>query len=249
MPARYLIRLDDACPTMRLEMWDRLEQAMDSLGIRPIVGVIPENRDESMLCSPPDPAFWEKVRRWQGKGWSIALHGLHHVYHRIPEGKQALLPIHTQSEFAGLPLDAQRAMLRKACARFKEEGVQPGMFMAPSHTFDAATIEALRLETGIRVITDGYALQPFRQDGFTWIPQQLWRLRPLPFGVWTVALHPNTMSHRELERVVADMRRYASKMAHPKSVLTHPAKEHGFGDGLFSAAYLAALNLKRWVRR
>ena len=41
----YCIRLDDACPQMNAEKWARIERILDKYKVRPIVGVIPENRD------------------------------------------------------------------------------------------------------------------------------------------------------------------------------------------------------------
>ena len=63
MGTRFLVRLDDACPTQRSEMWNALEETFDHLGIRPIVGVIPDNRDPALLCSADDGKFWDRVRR------------------------------------------------------------------------------------------------------------------------------------------------------------------------------------------
>lgn len=45
---QFLLRLDDACPTMRLPAWRAIEELVDSLAIRPVVGVIPDNRDHSV---------------------------------------------------------------------------------------------------------------------------------------------------------------------------------------------------------
>ena len=59
MGARYLVRLDDACPTMQSEAWELLEVAFDKLGIKPIAGVIPENRDPSLFLNEVDAGFWE----------------------------------------------------------------------------------------------------------------------------------------------------------------------------------------------
>ena len=48
--------------------------------------------------------------------------------------------------------------------------------MAPWHSFDATTKAALA-ELGVRVISDGFSVLPYRDDkGMLWVPQQLWRL-------------------------------------------------------------------------
>ena len=102
--ARYLVRLDDACPTADWERWDRFEALLDQLGIRPIVAVIPENRDET-FDGPTCEDFWGRVKTWEDKGWTLAMHGLHHLY---VTGDGGLVPINDFSEFAGLPLAEQR---------------------------------------------------------------------------------------------------------------------------------------------
>lgn len=76
----YCIRLDDACPQMNAEKWARIERILDKYKVRPIVGVIPENRDPDFVAVA-DENFWEKACEWQKKGWTIALHGLHHELH------------------------------------------------------------------------------------------------------------------------------------------------------------------------
>ncbi|MBX3606818.1 MAG: DUF2334 domain-containing protein [Piscinibacter sp.] len=248
MTARFLVRLDDACATMRAPIWQPLEQALDEMGIRPIVGVIPDNRDPTLACSPPDPDFWNRVRSWQAKGWSVAMHGHHHLYHPIPAGARALLDMSDKSEFVGRSLEKQRESLREAYKTMLAQGVTPGLFMAPSHTFDAGTLQALRDVTGIRVVTDGHALRVFEKDGFTWIPQQLWRFARMPFGLWCVCLHPNTMTEAALRAFVDDLKRFAHRVTDVPTVLRDVGPRSAL-DLAFSLAYPMALQLKRRLRR
>ena len=79
-PVDYCLRLDDACPQMNAEKWAGVERILDKYKVRPIVGVIPENRDPDFVAVA-DENFWEKACEWQKKGWTIALHGLHHELH------------------------------------------------------------------------------------------------------------------------------------------------------------------------
>ena len=48
MSARYLIRLDDACHTMDTFKWDKIENILDKYSVKPIVSVIPDNKDRSL---------------------------------------------------------------------------------------------------------------------------------------------------------------------------------------------------------
>ena len=46
--AKYLIRLDDANQFFDEEKWLRLENIFDDLDIKPIVAVIPKNKDAKL---------------------------------------------------------------------------------------------------------------------------------------------------------------------------------------------------------
>lgn len=231
--ARYLIRLDDACPTMRHAAWEQMEALLDSMGIRPIVGVVPENADPDLILDAPSHCFWHRVRGWQAKGWEIGLHGHRHVFHPIDRSR-LLLPFYDRSEFAGLTLEEQAGKIRAAWEVFRREGVRPGVWIAPAHCFDTATLDALQRETPIRTVSDGLALDQFHAHGFRWLPQQLWALEPRSFGLWTVCLHPNRMSQSSL-------RKFADQLASPcfrgrvisVADLAATTRSMGVGDRLF----------------
>ena len=62
---KYVIRLDDACPNMNLEKWDKIESLLDKYSIKPIVGIIPDNEDAEFNHKLIEN-FWEKhCVRWQ----------------------------------------------------------------------------------------------------------------------------------------------------------------------------------------
>ena len=48
-----------------------------------------------------------------------------------------------RSEFAGLPSEVQEIKLRNAIRIFHQHGVNPQVWIAPGHSFDAATVEIL----------------------------------------------------------------------------------------------------------
>ena len=202
MSALYIIRLDDACPTMNKENWQRTEDILERYKIKPIIAIIPNNRDPEMVIDDADSYFWDKVQNWKRKGWCIGLHGYDHGYIKKNPG---LIPMNKQSEFAGVDLKVQKMKIRKASEKFNSLGIEPDVFIAPSHTFDKNTLRSLREETNIRVISDGIAFYPYVEHGFLWIPQQNWRLTEKKEGVWTSCYHPNSMVERnfvELESFV-----------------------------------------------
>ncbi len=207
MDSLYIIRLDDACATNNLQRWDYVEKRLDELGIKPIVGVIPQCKDPDLNRGPFDDHYWERVKRWQSKGWHIALHGFGHVYRSKNKG---LVPLNTYSEFAGVPLEIQRQEIREGYKLFLKNGVMPKIWMAPAHTFDKNTLKALKLETDIRVITDGIALKPFNKYGFLWIPQQCWGFSNVSPGIWTMCLHIETDTMENLDKLFQNIEKNRS---------------------------------------
>ena len=237
----YLIRLDDASDHMNTERWDRVERMLDENGVKPLVGVIPLNRDPMLLRFPEDPGFWAKAQRWQEKGWRIALHGYEHVYSSDCAG---INPVHDRSEFAGHPLEVQRQKIRDGVQILKEKGLNPTAFFAPSHTFDWNTLEALRLESGIRVISDTVANDCYCRGGFTFIPQQAGRVRELPFQVTTICLHPNFTTAPELEEIEAFLKAHPGQFLEPNTILPTTRKR-----SLLDLGYEMAYFLKRKLRK
>lgn len=190
---KYLIRLDDACPYMDRAKWLRMEDILDKYGVKPLVGIIPANADPKTMIDPEDNNFWVKAHSWEKKGWSIALHGYDHVC--ISDGgMKGLNPFWKRSEFAELPLEQQREKIRKGYAVLKEHCFEPKYFFAPSHTFDENTLEALRKETDIRIISDTIGRYPYKKGDFVFIPQISGHCVKMPLpGIYTFCFHPNTM--------------------------------------------------------
>jgi predicted deacetylase len=213
---RVLLRFDDICPTMRWDIWNEVEKVLVRTGVKPIVAVVPDNQDPDLTFDPPDATFWNRVRTWQENGWTIGLHGYQHVYVTKAAGMFGRMPC---SEFAGLPADVQEAKLRSAVQIFREHNVVPELWVAPAHSFDANTLTALS-NIGIRTVSDGYALYPYRDSrGITWIPQQVGRFRNLPFGVWTVCHHINDWTSREVAQFDHDLSNFTGHFTSVPDVL------------------------------
>jgi len=193
MKNKYLIRLDDACPTMDARKWQRMEDLLDAYGIRPMVGVIPANIDPKQMIDTYDEEFWLKVKKWEKKGWAIALHGYDHCF-ISDSGMSGLNPLWARSEFAGVSLEIQKLKICKGVEAFRANGIEPKYFFAPAHTYDENTLQALREESNIRIISDTIATYPYRKDDFVFIPQLGGRCSAMKLpGVWTFCLHPSAM--------------------------------------------------------
>lgn len=171
MITKYLIRLDDACPTMAKDRWQKIEYILDKYSIYPMVGVIPANQDHSLVLDEEDCNFWNKVKTWQKKGWSIALHGYDHIY---CSNKAGVNPIHNRSEFAGLPLNSQKKKIKAGVDIFLSHGIYPLFFFAPSHTFDENTLIAIKDCSTIRMISDTPAFAPYKKSEFFFFSTAIW---------------------------------------------------------------------------
>ena len=192
--SRYIMRLDDACPRHNRDNWQRMEELLNAYGVRPIVGIIPDCRDQQMEQYPEDENFWDRARAWQSRGWAMALHGYQHVYVTRDGG---INPVHRRSEFAGLPLEKQKEKISAGMEILTAQGIKPVAFIAPSHTFDLNTLAALKECTDIRSISDTIANAPYSKYGFTFIPQQSGRVRELNFYCVTFCYHPNVMGEED----------------------------------------------------
>jgi predicted deacetylase len=244
--ARYLLRFDDLCPTMDWSIWDALELILVEQEVRPILAVIPDNRDPRLMVAPPAPDFWDRVRGWQARGWSIGLHGYQHTYVNAESG---ILRLNQQSEFAGLSYDEQYEKLRLGMAIFSNEGVRADAWIAPAHSFDWVTVSALNA-LGIRVISDGFAFSPYRDPhGNTWIPQQFARMRPMPWGVWTFCYHPNHLSPHGFVQFRLGLERLRSGMISLAEAAVMKDRSRSAADRLVEALRLTVSGVQRMGRK
>src|SRR5687767_4013101 len=128
---QYLLRFDDICPTMNWGVWTEIERILVGCGVKPVLAVVPDNRDPMLEVDLPVHDFWDRVRAWQKRGWTIALHGFQHRYVTPNAG---ICGLSNKSEFAGLRVEEQREKLRRAMEIFKREGIVARVWIAPGHT-------------------------------------------------------------------------------------------------------------------
>src|SRR5436190_6621272 len=180
---------------MRWDVWSEIEASLLEFGIKPILAVVPDNRDPVLEVDPPAKDFWERVRRWQELGWTIALHGYQHLYVARNGG---LVTLRKKSEFASLPAPVQEDKLRRGMEIFAREGIKSRVWIAPGNAFDEVTVSLLP-KIGIDIISAGWFWKPFFGPyQMTWLPCQLSILRPVPAGVWSVCYHHNSWTESDL---------------------------------------------------
>ena len=247
MNTSYLLRFDDLCPTMNWNAWDPIETALADLGIRPILAVVPDNRDPVLDVGPANGEFWDRVRVWHARGWTVALHGFQHTY---VTDRSGIVGLNRRSEFAGLPYAKQEEKIRRSVEIMSAEGCTPRVWTAPSHSFDRATVGALRAN-GLEVINEGFYPYPHvDRDGTLWVPHQMWRFRSMPFGVWTVGCHINLWTGDDVARFVTILRRFRRGISDLDSVVgAYRHRRMSPVEPLGARAYVQAIRLRLEVRK
>lgn len=245
MTAQYLLRFDDLCPTMNWRVWMEIENLLLETGIRPILAIVPDNKDPKLVINTAKTNFWDEVRRWQSYGWTIGLHGYQHVYTTRNPG---IVGTSFKSEFAGVSKEEQENKLKTGIAILAREGISPQVWIAPSHSFDLNTISILN-QIGLRVISDGFGIWPHMDaSGMLWVPQQLWRFRKRPFGVWTVCFHHNNWSKEQTAYFKVSIGKYRHSITDLEAILeTYPNRRQQLSDKLYSVIHNSALHLRIWV--
>lgn len=183
-----LIRIDDVCENMNWNLMSKLESLFDDYSIKPVLGVIPNNRDEDFLSFPRKDNFWDQVRKWQDKGWEIVQHGDTHIYDRLCSKKSDYFEYGGGSEFFGHPLNVQEKRIKNGLEKFKREKINIRSFFAPNQTYDENTFIALK-NCGISEVIDGYGLMPYTEKNIKFIPQLFEKVVLLPFGIQSTKLH------------------------------------------------------------
>ncbi len=194
---KIAIRLDDISPDMDRRKFCRLTDLMDRYGVRPLLGIIPDNRDPRIGVEDKDPGFWENMLSLERRGYILAMHGTYHVYTTVKGG---MFPLNRLSEFSGLPCDEQRKLIRHGKEVLHSHGIETDIFVAPAHSFDRTTRKVLK-EEGFAAVSDGYGTSPFSAAGVVWYPISSNRKKALDTkdGITTFVIHPATMNEKDFE--------------------------------------------------
>ena len=247
MLAKYLIRFDDLCPTMDWDLWNKIERILLENRVKPLLAVIPCNEDSALVVDKPNDEFWQRVVQWQNYGWTIALHGYRHVMH---ESSAGLIRVSSYSEFAGVDWDVQSEMIASGIQIMLNNGVVPKAWVAPAHSFDMGTLNALR-ENDINIISDGHSLYPLLDsNGMFWIPQSFWRFRRMPLGVWTICFHHNSWGEDELDEFERNIGWYKNELTDVDGLVKqYGNRETGCYDLLLQGAMHWMIRAKRRVSK
>jgi predicted deacetylase len=194
MSAKYILRFDDITPEMSWSRFLPLKNFVEGFGIKSLLGVVPDSLDSKLCVETRVENFFDLVRGWSEFGDSIAQHGTNHIYDSQSSG---ILGINDRSEFSGHSHEKQIDRLRVGKTILVEEGVWQPYFMAPAHSFDKLTIQALNtLE--FKAITDGYGFYPYNSSSILMVPQMFSFPLNIGFGISTICLHINSMTDDDI---------------------------------------------------
>ena len=191
MHPKYILRIDDVTPYMNWDYFYDLYQFLESYDIKPLLGIVPDCKDESLHRSSFNKDFFEFIR---SNPCDVAQHGTHHVYTTSDSG---ILKINNRSEFAGLDYKSQYFLIAKGKKILDSEDIWMPYFMPPSHSFDNITLDVLA-DLGFKAVTDGYGFYPYFRNNIMLVPQLLSKGVRFPLGVSTICLHLDYLSEKEL---------------------------------------------------
>ena len=244
--SRYIYRMDDVTPGMNWDGFWRYIDLFRRCGVKPLLGVVPDSRDPVLAVQESHPAFWQILRQLVAEGAvEVSQHGYQHLYETKRHGLLGRrYGFKAQSEFVGLPFEVQKRKIEAGQQILWREGLQTDVWMAPSHSFDRGTLKAL-VELGFLAVTDGIALYPYRRHGLMFVPQQLFRPKLLPLGVWTICLHINETRHGLFEEVEKHLRSGARLISFSE------AREHisGLWDALGNTTFSLLYPMKGFAQR
>lgn len=201
---KFIIRIDDVHEGMNFIRFIDFMSTLDLISIRPIIGVIPNNLDQSLITENKvsKEIFWNKIKTlFDFDKCDIALHGYDHIYINKNRG---LLKYGKKSEFSGLDYKTQYKKIKNGLEVFKERGIKSNIFMAPSHSFDIITLKVL-FDLGIQYVTDGFNLFPYKKFNIIFIPQLFASFKNFGFGLYSVCIHLDTLSETDYLKLKSDL--------------------------------------------
>lgn len=187
------VRFDDVCPTMDRKQFKKAFSLMREYNIKPLIGVIPNNKDEEQQIDEENVDFWKFIKSLQEEGFSIAMHGLIHVYDN--QSPKTIVCGKKHSEFAGHSYEVQYEKIKKGKEILNSHGVFTDVFFAPGHTYDKNTLKAL-YANGFRYLSDGLSAKPYIQNGIKCIPCRSFS-KVKGNGIYVLVAHPNEWNRLE----------------------------------------------------
>ena len=100
----------------------------------------------------------------------------------------------------------------------------------------------------MNTISDGLSLFPhrdFENKNVVWVPQQLWRFRYVPFGIWTICIHSCDRMYKDPKHFRERIRFFRSSITTlPEVVAAYSNRRHSIADGVFGELWHRAIRAK-----
>ena len=240
-----LIRLDDIAENMNWDLMEKIELLFEKYSIKPVLGVVPTNKDDELLSWPKKDDFWKQVRIWKDKGWEIAMHGYTHVYDNTCNNND-YFNYGGGSEFFGHSLETQLDRIKNGLKKFDDEKIKIRTFFAPNHTYDTNTFVALK-KCGINEVIDGYGLMPYVKNNIKFIPQLFYKVLALPFGIQSTQIHLNYWKQEDLNNFEKFIKKNSKKIITYDQALKKV--NNNFFYKLINILSERILKLKRIIKR
>ena len=212
-----LIRMDDISENMNWALMDKCEKLFDKFKIKPLLGIIPINKDPELLKLPKNDRFWERVENWKNKGWEITMHGCNHLYTQKSD-KNDIFNYGGNSEFYGLDYSMQLNKIKAGLEEFKKREIKVRSFFAPNHIYDSNTLKALK-DSDIKIIIDGYGLFPYYKNEILFIPQLFYKEIFLPFGIQSTQMHINEWNDEAYKNFEIFVKKNYSKILNLNNII------------------------------
>ena len=212
-----LIRMDDISENMNWALMDKCEKLFDKFKIKPLLGIIPINKDPDLLKFPKNDRFWERVGSWKNKGWEITMHGCNHLYTQKSD-KNDIFNYGGNSEFYGLDYSMQLNKIKTGLEEFKKRKIKVRSFFAPNHIYDSNTLKALK-DSDIKIIIDGYGLFPYYKNEILFIPQLFYKEIFLPFGIQSTQMHINEWNDEAYKNFEIFVKKNYSKILNLNNII------------------------------
>lgn len=245
MSTRFILRFDDITPGMAWSKFLPVKEKLESIGVKSLLGVVPDCRDSSLTVEQERTDFFDYVRHWVVYGDTIAQHGTFHTYTNENSG---ILKINNRSEFAGITKSEQLKLLNKGKQILEIEGVWQPYFMAPAHSFDLETVKALS-ELNFIAITDGYGFFPYKLGNIVMVPQLTSFPFDTGFGYVTICLHINNMLQDEIDKLYAFTEKNQERFVDFSNVASIDPNADNFAHTMLRGLTYAVLACKRGIRQ
>ncbi len=222
---KICIRMDDITPDMDWAKFLRFKELCDLYQVKPLIGVVPDNKDTMLNIDEKRQDFWSYISKLQKEGWEVAQHGYIHIY---STKKMGCFPLNRLSEFAGKTYGDQLEAIKTGKNILEKNNIYTDIFMAPAHSYDKNTLKALKT-LGFTRITDGFGKMPYKQWGLIFYPISYKQSNSLKAkqGYTTFVVHTNTMNDKDFDRYDKLFAQYENRFISYSDFLKVEAQNRG----------------------